>query len=164
MSTLKHDCDGILETKTLASCHLAILSESKKETNNTKCSRVTTRSPFGNIERLWKVFDSYTLWFYIQKCVCPSEAPFFHPKRITENVRMETSAQLNQGVRLKIKNNKAWCPCWTKTGSKDVWCESLPKLLACNPCSQFMNCVYPSAPVTITSIQILMASAEGATM
>lgn len=29
---------------------------------------------------------------------------------------------------------------------------------------QFMNCVYPSAPVTITSIQILMASAEGATM
>ncbi|TNN23816.1 hypothetical protein EYF80_066062 [Liparis tanakae] len=27
-----------------------------------------------------------------------------------------------------------------------------------------MNCVYPSAPVTITSIQIRMASAAGATM
>lgn len=30
--------------------------------------------------------------------------------------------------------------------------------------TQFMNCVYPSAPVTITSIQILMASGDGATM
>lgn len=29
---------------------------------------------------------------------------------------------------------------------------------------QFMNWVYPSAPVTMTSIQMRMASAEGATM
>lgn len=37
-------------------------------------------------------------------------------------------------------------------------------MLVAHALPQFMNCVYPSAPVTITSIQILMASAEGATM
>lgn len=40
---------------------------------------------------------------------------------------------------------------------------SLPINRALRRPPQFMNCVYPSAPVTITSIQILMASADGAT-
>lgn len=49
---------------------------------------------------------------------------------------------------------------WKQGGPvESVMGESLPKCCV----SQFMNCVYPSAPVTITSIQILMASAEGAT-
>lgn len=59
---------------------------------------------------------------------------------------------------------------WEKTGRvRRVYDGRVPAEMICSLLRymcvpQFMNCVYPSAPVTITSIQILMASAEGATM